>query len=370
LGAMRSVEGQEPNWPLYAVGANLSTAVVPTGRRTADRWCAVSNQVKFALAWMPQSAAVSVDIARGAERLGFSAFGIGDGPFLHQETYTTTTACLLATERIPGGPFVSNTVIRHWCTHASSARTLADLCPGRFVMGLATGDGAVRSVGLEPMRWADFADSVQELREHAPDDLSIHCTVSGPKGAEVAATFADVLVILTGDAPVAINELAARARAARQRAGVTGPFEIWAFQSIFVLPEGADVQAARASKRASTYSVAHFVFAQTYEAKDVPEEWQADIDERLARYDYGHHAVFSADNPNHLLFADRPEIEEYLVNRMFFIGTEEQVQERFAKLFAATDLDGVWLHAQSVEDVETVASAVSPWLRPSEAMTV
>jgi alkanesulfonate monooxygenase SsuD/methylene tetrahydromethanopterin reductase-like flavin-dependent oxidoreductase (luciferase family) len=319
--------------------------------------------VKFGLSWMPQSAPVSVEIARAAERLGFSVFGVGDGPFLHEETYTTTTACLLATERIPGGPFVSNMVIRHWSTHASGARTIADLFPGRAPMvGLATGDGAVRSVGLRPMRWVDLADSVQNLRDHAPDDLVIHCAVSGPKGAEVAATFADVIVVMTGDAPVAINELADRARAARARAGITKPLEVWTFVSMVVLPPGGDGEAARSSKRAHSYSVAHFAFTHTYEAKDVPVEWQKDIDERLARYDYRYHAVFSDDNPNHLLFADRPEIEEYLVERMFYIGSTNEVQERFAKLFASTEVDGVWCHAQSVADAEKVASAISPWL--------
>lgn len=322
----------------------------------------MAQQRKFALSWMPQSASTSLDLARAAERLGFSAFGVGDGPFLHQETYTTTTACLLATEHIPGGPFVTNTLIRHWCTHASSARTLADFCPGRNLLGVATGDGNVRSVGLKPMKWGDLAESVQLLREHAPEDLSIHCTVSGPKGAEIAATFADVLVIMTGDAPVAINELTERARAARADAGIAEPMEVWTFMPMVVLPADGDLLAARASKRAHSYSVAHFAFARTYDGKDVPAEWQAEIDERLARYDYGHHAVFSEDNPNHLLFADRPEIQEYLVDRMFFIGTLEEVRARYAALFAATDLDGAWCHAQSVAEAETVAAAIAPWL--------
>jgi hypothetical protein len=88
---------------------------------------------------------------------------------------------------------------------------------------------------------------------------------------------------------------------------------------VVVQPDG-NLEAARTSKRAHSYSVAHFAFAHTYEAKDVPGEWQADIDQRLARYDYKFHAVFTDDNPNHLLFADRPAIQDYLVSRMFWIG--------------------------------------------------
>jgi alkanesulfonate monooxygenase SsuD/methylene tetrahydromethanopterin reductase-like flavin-dependent oxidoreductase (luciferase family) len=326
----------------------------------------MSKTMKFALSWMPQSAKTSIDLAQAAERLGFVQFGIGDGPFLHQESYVTTAACLLNTERILGGPFVTNNVIRNWVTHASAARTFADLSPGRFRIGLAVGDGAVRSVGLRPMRWADLAQTTNRLREAAPDDLKIHVAVSGPKGAEVAGTFADVVVVMLGDAPVAINELADRARTAREKAGVNAPLEVWTMVSISVVPPGQNLQEARESKRAHSYSVAHFAFAETYEAKDVPVEWQGEIDERLARYDYEFHAVFTEDNPNHQLFADRPEIQEYLLDRMFWIGSPKAIQERFNRLIAATDLDGMWCSAHSVHEAEQLAAALGPALMESK----
>lgn len=322
----------------------------------------MGKQVKLALAWMPQSARASLDLAKAAERLGYVQFGVGDGPFLHHETYVTTTACLLETERIMGGPFVTNNVARNWTVHASAARTFEDLAPGRFFLGLAVGDGAVRSVGMKPMRWADLAASSHELRAKAPAGLQVQVTVSGPKGAEVAGTFADVLVIMLGDAPAAVNELADRARNARDKAGVTSPLEIWTLHPIVVVPDGGDVQSARASKRAHSYSVAHFAFGHTYESKDVPQKWQADIDERLARYDYNFHAVFTEDNPNHLLFADRPEIQDYLVDRMFWIGSHEEIRDRFGRFADATDLDGMWCHAQSVAEAEELASVLGPAL--------
>jgi alkanesulfonate monooxygenase SsuD/methylene tetrahydromethanopterin reductase-like flavin-dependent oxidoreductase (luciferase family) len=320
------------------------------------------ERIKLALSWMPQSSEVSIELAQAAERLGFVQFGIGDGPFLHQESYVTTAACLLNTQNIPGGPFVTNNVIRNWSIHASAARTFADLSPGRFRLGLAAGDGAVRSVGLKPMRWADVAQTTKQLRAAAPDDLKIQVTVSGPKGAEVAGTFADVVVIMLGDAPVAINELSDRARRAREKAGVTAPFEVWTMVPIVVVPRDGDIEAVRASKRAHSYSVAHFAFAQTYEAKDVPTQWHSDIDQRLDRYDYKFHAVFTDENPNHLLFADRPEIQDYLVNRMFWIGTPDEIRDRFTRLFEATELDGMWCHAQSVGEAELLAGTLGPVL--------
>jgi hypothetical protein len=212
------------------------------------------------------------------------------------------------------------------------------------------------------MRWADLAQTTKQLRAAAPDDLKIHVTVSGPKGAEMAGTFADVVVIMLGDAPVAINELTDRARSAREKAGVNAPREVWTMVPIVVVQPDGNLEAARTSKRAHSYSVAHFAFAHTYEAKDVPGEWQADIDQRLARYGYKFHAVFTDDNPNHLLFADRPAIQDYLVSRMFWIGPPEAIRDRFNRLFEATDLDGMWCHAQSVQEVEQLAAAPGPAL--------
>jgi alkanesulfonate monooxygenase SsuD/methylene tetrahydromethanopterin reductase-like flavin-dependent oxidoreductase (luciferase family) len=321
----------------------------------------MNKHVKLALSWMPQSARTSIELAQAAERLGFDQFGVGDGPFLHQETYTTTTACLLGTERITGGPFGTNNVIRNWSVHASAARTFADLVgPGRFSIGLAVGDGAVRSVGMKPMKWAELARSTEQLRERAPADFTVHVTVSGPRGAEIAGSFADVVVIMLGDAPLAINELADRARLGHEKAGATRPLEIWAMMPIAVVPSDEHIPAVWASKRAHSYSVAHFAFGQTYEAKDVPARWQADIDARLARYDYQHHAVFTDDNPNHLLFADVPDIEKYLVDRMFWIGTRDAVRERFRTLLENTGVDGMWCHAQSVPEAELLASVLRP----------
>jgi alkanesulfonate monooxygenase SsuD/methylene tetrahydromethanopterin reductase-like flavin-dependent oxidoreductase (luciferase family) len=322
----------------------------------------MGKRVKLALAWMPQSTEVSLELARTAERLGYVQFGVGDGPFLHHETYVTTTACILGTNSIAGGPFVTNNVARNWTVHASAARTFGQLAPNRFSIGLAVGDGAVRSVGMKPMKWSDLAETTNLIRERAPDDLRVHVTVSGPRGAKIAGTFADVLVIMLGDAPRALNELADRARTARAKAGVTEPLEIWTFHPFVVVPEGEDAAQVKAMKRAHSYSVAHFAFQQTYEAKDVPEHWQVDIDERLAHYDYEHHAMFTADNPNHLLFADRPEIEQYLVDMMFWIGTEDEIREKFSKLADATDLDGMWCHAQSVEEAETFVKVLGPVL--------
>ena len=321
----------------------------------------MKKNVKVGLSWMPQSAKASVELAQAAERLGFDQFGVGDGPFLHQETYTTTTACLLGTERIVGGPFGTNNVIRNWSVHASAARTFAELAgPGRFSIGLAVGDGAVRSIGLKPMKWAELAESTRRLRERAPDDVKVHVTVSGPRGAEMAGSFADVVVIMLGDAPVAFKELADRARRGHEKSGSSRPLELWTLMPIAVVPSDDHIPAAWASKRAHSYSVAHFAFGQTYEAKDVPQQWQAAIDERLARYDYQHHAVFTDDNPNHLLFEDVPEIEKYLVDRMFWIGTRDAVRARFEAFADAVGLDGMWCHAQTVPEAELLASVLCP----------
>lgn len=306
--------------------------------------------MKLGIATMPRSVDATVELARVAESVGADVFGIGEGPFLHHDVYTSATACLLATERIPVGPLVTNPVIRHWTTHASTARTLDALAPGRFLLGIGTGDGAVRSVGLAPMRWDEVARAVAQIRERGPVHLPVHCTVSGPRGAARAGAFADCVVVATGADATAIRGLGDLAR------GSGRPVEVWTMIPTLVV-EG-DVAAARQFMRIAAYSTAHFAFAGTFAHKNVPEAYRPVIRSCLSGYDYAFHGVVDVDNPNLRLFDDHPEVGEYVVDRMCIVGTGPEVREAVERLADEARLDGIWFPVQSVEQAVALARAL------------
>ena len=99
---------------------------------------------------MPSDIRRAIGIARLAEAGGFSRLGICDSPILYHEVYPVVAACLAATESIRIGPNVTNPVTRHWTIHAASMRANDRLAPGRAMLGIGAGDGAVHTLGLRP----------------------------------------------------------------------------------------------------------------------------------------------------------------------------------------------------------------------------
>ena len=185
-----------------------------------------STQAEFGICAMPRSIRQTIQLAAVSEELGFEAFGIGDGHFLHHDLYAVLTAALLNTSTIKIAPCTSNTVARNWSVHAATARALDELCPGRFVLGLATGDGSVRSVGLTPKRWSELRVDVDSIRSRSPESLEIQCTASGMLGARSAGIWADSLTVGTGADPTAIANLIRAAEEGRRRSNLHKPIKL------------------------------------------------------------------------------------------------------------------------------------------------
>src|SRR5205085_5771187 len=74
------------------------------------------------------------------------------------------TRALQATERIQVGVAVANPLTRHYTVSASAAATLAQLHPGRVILGLGRGDSAVRTLGLKQVATKKFAEIVPRVR--------------------------------------------------------------------------------------------------------------------------------------------------------------------------------------------------------------
>lgn len=323
---------------------------------------------QFGIATMPRSIHEAVEIARASEATGFTAFGVGDGHFLHHELYSVITASLLSTTSIRVGPIATNNVVRSWSVHASAARTLDQLGPGRFFLGLATGDGSVRSIGRRPSRWSELAEDVGRIRERIPEGLRIECSASGLRGARSAGTWADAVMIGTGFDATAINNLADSAREAREAYSGGKPIEVWALLLAIVVDSESDIPAMRDLVRLGAYGTAHFAFASNFEGKNVPIEYRDAIREGLSRYDYRYHGAVGKPNPNAELLADRPDVADYLVDRMCVVGTEAQIANRLAAVCHEARLDGVWLHAGSAHSVHRLARVVQVSTAPGRGV--
>ncbi len=287
-------------------------------------------------------------VAVAAERAGYWGVGVPDtAPRLYQGTYPIVTACLLSTSRVHVGPFVTNPVTRHWSIHTSNARALTELGPGRFFLGVSTGDGAVHSVGLKPATWSEVERFVELFKSGTSDDVPVFVATSGPRGANVAGRVASDAVFSQGFDRTALRTAISRASQARSEEGIQAPLRKWTNVQVCVVPRGADLRSVRAYLRGRAYGHARYRFDLTFDEKNVPEEWQPVLRERFAHYDYTFHGSSASDNPNSRLFEDRPDIEDYLIDRSFVVGSLDDCAERLAKLALDVGLDGFWLGFQS-----------------------
>ena len=108
---------------------------------------------------------VFLDSMRAAERAGYARAWLVDGQMLWQDLYVYMAHALAATERIEVGSGVTNPLTRHPSVTASAHATLAQLHPGRVLLGIGRGDNAVRTLGLKPVPTKELREVVPKLRE-------------------------------------------------------------------------------------------------------------------------------------------------------------------------------------------------------------
>jgi hypothetical protein len=193
--------------------------------------------------------------------------------------------------------------------HAATAKALNELASGRQFVGMATSDGAVHSVGLRPARRSELESAVSSFRSVAPDGIEVHIAASGVKGAAGGGRIASDLLLGIGLDP--------------RRSGGSPSFE----------------------------------------DMGIPEEWQPVICVRPACYDFGHHALTGAENPNSLLFADRPDIQDFLIDRQWAVGTVDQVANKLRIVVSDAELEGIWIRlipSPRIDDPGTSSTGSPP----------
>lgn len=95
--------------------------------------------MRFGFGTIPSRPDQSVGLVSFAEDLGFDVAWMPDQTF-HRDPYLTLAACAQATRRITLGVGVTNPYTRHPAMSVRSAATLAELCGGRFILGIGAGN--------------------------------------------------------------------------------------------------------------------------------------------------------------------------------------------------------------------------------------
>ncbi len=180
-------------------------------------------------------AAFAADVKR-AEALGWDIAFQNDSALGWRDPYVMLAAAAANTERIELAPLIVNPVTSHPAVLASSIATVDELAPGRTLLGLGSGDNAVRQLGLRPAKVADFeaatrlikglldGESVEVgaprpafLQHHRP--VPVWIAAGGPRTLQMAGAYADGIFIRVGTSAGSISAALAEIRAGAQRVG-------------------------------------------------------------------------------------------------------------------------------------------------------
>ena len=187
------------------------------------------------------------EAARAAEGAGFDTLWTLDSPLLAGrllDPYLALAACASTTSRARLGVAVTNPITRHPVVTACSILSLDDLSDGRAVLGIGSGDSAMRTLGLDP---ADVTGSHRTRRDRLRETVAfvnticagqavtlggktfqlerparrvpIYIAATGPRMLELAGEIADGVIIQVGMHRACIEQALGHIKKGAARAG-------------------------------------------------------------------------------------------------------------------------------------------------------
>jgi len=288
--------------------------------------------MKISAQFMPGDLPVFLEAVRKAEEAGYARAYLVEGQLLWRDIYVYMTHGLAATERIPFGTAVTNPRTRHYSVIASAHATLAELYPGRVVLGMGRGDNAVRTLGLKQV-------STKQLRETAPK-------------LRMAGAVADIVMVQVGVNPEAVRWAVDLVRQGAEEAG-RDPDEVETtlYTAMWV---SDDVAEARSMTRwAAACAANHIVDV----VRNVPDHGMPEALTRLAELRSDHYDYASHLDPS----VERSDYPDEVIDDFAFNGPPARIVEMLQAL-AAVGLDEVapcYLNGR-LEEMEIVGREIIP----------
>jgi len=304
-----------------------------------------------------------LELIQVAEKHGFEFAWTYDSHVLWQESIPLLAVAARETSKIKLGHFVTNPGTREPTVLASSYATLHDLSDGRMVMGIGRGDSAVRYIGLQPVKVADFEQRLAMIREFmngrevhwnekdlqlkwVRDELpEIPMWVAGygPKALAVAGHVGDGVIIQLAD-PEIIAWIMDTARKAAEEAG-RDPSQL---KCIVGAPSHVtdDLADAREQVRWFPAMVSNHVMdlIERYgvDGSSVPKALTDYVQARKF-YDYNEHSRVGAKHGEF--------VTDEICDRFCVLGNPEQIKAKLKELEAVgVDQFNIYLMTHSQEE--------------------
>jgi probable F420-dependent oxidoreductase len=308
-----------------------------------------------------------LELIQLAESHGFEYAWTYDSHVLWQESIPTLAVAARETSKIKLGHFVTNPATRDQTVLASSYATLHDISNGRMVMGVGRGDSAVRYIGRQPMKVAEFERSLAMIKDFMngrevswndrelqlkwvrPELPEIQMWVAGygPKALAVAGRVGDGVIIQLAD-PEIITWIMDTARRAAEEAG-RDPSKL---KCVVGAPSHVSDDLADAREQ-----VRWFPAMVSNHVKDLVDRYGADgsvvpkaLTDFIASrefYDYNDHSRVGA--------AHGGFVTDEICDRFCVIGNQDQIRAKLRELEAVgVDQFNIYLMTHAQE--ETLAA--------------
>ncbi|MBI4299129.1 MAG: LLM class flavin-dependent oxidoreductase [Chloroflexi bacterium] len=165
-----------------------------------------------------------MESAKLAEKSGFENFWLIDSTDAYTDYCAWDSLIAVNTSRIRIGPGVTNPITRHPRVTANHMLTLNELSKGRAILGLGTGDNAVRSMGWSPVSHSVMREAMEIIRNKFRErraDIPIYVAIGGPLNTKMALQLADGVIGGVGlrEGPDGLIRGLERLKAAAKEAG-------------------------------------------------------------------------------------------------------------------------------------------------------
>lgn len=293
------------------------------------------------------------------ERLGFDRAWLPDQPFF-LDPYPLLGAAALATTRIGLGLGVTNPSTAHPVLIARAAATVADAAPGRFVLGIGSGNRRefLSPLGLPadraPERCAAAVRVVQQLLNgetvvhrsdffvvdgvrlsFVPTPVPVYLAAMGPKMLEAAGEVADGVIIHYASEQLVRFALASHRRGVARSGRTSTNVVAWARAIVT-----RDIAAAHDQMRPGVAHTLGSAAPDVFEVIGVPRAVRDSLQ-----------AAYRSGGPT----AAAQHVSDAMIEHFAWIGTEGQIVERVRALRALGVTEAVLIipHASSEELLET-----------------
>lgn len=289
-------------------------------------------------------AGVYADEVSTADEVGFDLICGGDSQSVYREVYVSLAVAALKSRRALLGPMVTNPITRHPAVTASAIASIDELSGGRAILGIGSGDSAIRNLGEKAARLADLREYIVTLRSLLRGEsvdwrgkrihtswvsrpVPIYVSAEGPKTLELAGELADGVCMHTGTTPEIVSDSLSHLRRGAEKADRDpDSIDVWAMLKTAV----ADSREEAVSEiRMGLAGSAHHVFRFGLEGKYVPEHLHGPVLELVSRYDTRVHEVWNGQNAD---LSDDLGLTEFLADRFALVGTPSECIERLSGL--------------------------------------